>query len=69
MPGSAKKAFALRLDPALYAAIERMAAAELRSANAEIEVLLREALARRGVSVKAPVPAKRGRPPKEDSGS
>ena len=69
MPGSAKKAFALRLDPALYAAIERMAAAELRSANAEIEVLLREALARRGVSVKAPVPAKRGRPPKEDNGS
>ncbi len=68
MPGSAKKAFALRLDPALYAAIERMAAAELRSANAEIEVLLREALARRGVSVKAPVAAKRGRPPKEDSG-
>lgn len=69
MPGSAKKAFALRLDPALYAAIERIAAAELRSANAEIEVLLREALARRGVTIKAPVPAKRGRPPKEESGS
>ncbi|MGB3846255.1 MAG: toxin-antitoxin system HicB family antitoxin, partial [Sphingopyxis sp.] len=50
MTSSAKKAFALRLDPALYAAIERMAAAELRSANAEIEVLLREALARRGVT-------------------
>ena len=48
---------------------ERMAAAELRSANAEIEVLLREALARRGVTIKAPVAAKRGRPPKEDSGS
>jgi hypothetical protein len=45
MAASAKKAFALRLDPALFAAIERMAAAELRSANAEIEVLLREALA------------------------
>lgn len=66
MPAPAKKAFALRLDPALYAAIERMAAAELRSANAEIEVLLREALARRGVSVKAPVRARRGRPPKEE---
>ena len=47
MPTPAKKAFALRLDPALYAAIERLAADELRSANAEIEVLLREALARR----------------------
>jgi hypothetical protein len=67
MPASAKKAFALRLDPALHAAIERMAAADLRSANAEIEVLLREALARRGVSVKPPVPAKRGRPPAEEN--
>ncbi|MGQ3138348.1 MAG: toxin-antitoxin system HicB family antitoxin [Sphingopyxis solisilvae] len=67
MPASAKKAFALRLDPALYAAVERMAATELRSANAEIEVLLREALARRGVAVKPPVAAKRGRPPKEES--
>lgn len=63
---SAKKAFALRLDPALYAAVERIAAAELRSANAEIEVLLREALARRGVSVKPPAPPKRGRPSKEN---
>ncbi len=66
MPTQSKKAFALRLDPALYAAIERMAAADLRSANAEIEVLLREALARRGMSVKPPVPARRGRPPKEE---
>ncbi len=67
MPASAKKAFALRLDPALFAAVERMAAAELRSANAEIEVLLREALARRGVSVKPPAPPRRGRPPKADA--
>ena len=66
MSASAKKAFALRLDPTLYAAIERMAAAELRSANAEIEVLLREALARRGMTVKPPVRARRGRPPKEE---
>ena len=66
MSAQSKKAFALRLDPALYGAVERIAAVELRSANAEIEVLLREALARRGVTVKAPVPAKRGRPPKEN---
>lgn len=65
MPAPARKAFALRLDPALYAAIERMAAADLRSANAEIEVLLREALARRGVKVELPAPPKRGRPPKQ----
>ena len=67
MPTPPKKAFALRLDPALYAAIERMAAAELRSANAEIEVLLREALGRRGLTIKPPIPARRGRPPKEES--
>ena len=67
MPGSAKKAFALRLDPALFSAVERMAAADLRSANAEIEVLLREALARRGVKPKAGASARRGRPPKEEN--
>ncbi len=67
MPASAKKAFALRLDPALYAAIERLAADELRSANAEIEILLREALGRRGIGVKPSAPAKRGRPAKEES--
>ena len=43
-----KKAFLLRIDPALWAEIERLAAAELRSANAEVEYLLREALRARG---------------------
>ncbi len=52
MASPGKKSFALRLDPALYAAIERLAAQELRSVNAEIEFLLREALKKRGVSVK-----------------
>ena len=61
----AKKAFALRLDPALHAAIERVAAGELRSVNAQVECLLREALARRGVKLDAPNPPRRGRPPKE----
>jgi len=60
-----KKAFPLRLDPALYAAIERSAAADLRSANAQIECLLREALARRGIKLAEPEARKRGRPPKE----
>ncbi len=60
-----KKAFPLRLDPALYAAIERAAAGDLRSVNAEIEFLLREALARRGVTLDPPLAAKRGRPVKE----
>ena len=65
MPQGSKKAFPLRLDPALYEMVERLAAMELRSANAEIEVLLREALARRGIRLEAPAPAKRGRPPKQ----
>ncbi|MEM9085630.1 MAG: toxin-antitoxin system HicB family antitoxin [Pseudomonadota bacterium] len=60
----AKKAFALRLDPAVHAAIERLAAAELRSANAEIEMLLREALKARGIEVERSAKPRRGRPPK-----
>lgn len=48
---SDKKAFALRLDPALHDAVARMAAADLRSVNAEIEFLLREALRARGVRI------------------
>jgi hypothetical protein len=43
-----RKSFLLRIDPALWAAIERLAQSELRSVNAQIEYLLREALARRG---------------------
>jgi len=49
-----KKAFALRIDPALYAAVARLASSELRSVNAEIEFLLREALKRRGMDVAPP---------------
>jgi hypothetical protein len=48
---SDRKAFALRLDPALYDAIARLAGADLRSVNAEIECLLREALKTRGVRI------------------
>ena len=44
-----KKAFLLRIDPALWAEIERLAAAELRSVNAQVEYLLRRALAERGI--------------------
>ncbi|MEO1221127.1 MAG: toxin-antitoxin system HicB family antitoxin [Pseudomonadota bacterium] len=58
----AKKAFALRLDPAVHAAIERLASAELRSANAQIEMLLREALVARGIEVERTSTPRRGRP-------
>ena len=50
---SERKAFALRLDPALHDAIARLANRDLRSVNAEIEFLLREALKARGVKIEA----------------
>ena len=47
-----KKAFLLRIDPGLWAALERLAQAELRSVNAQIEFLLRDALGRHGIKPK-----------------
>ena len=64
-PPAPKKAFPLRIEPSLWAALERAAAADFRSVNAEIDCLLREALQRRGVKVGDPEMRKRGRPPKE----
>ena len=52
MASPGKKSYPLRIDPALWAEIERLAAQELRSANAQVEFLLREALARRGRKIK-----------------
>lgn len=51
MPSPGKRAFLARLSPEVLAAVERLAASELRSVNAEIEVLLREALKRRGLKL------------------
>jgi len=48
MTSTDKKAYLLRIDAQLWAEIERLAAQELRSANAQVEYLLRDALARRG---------------------
>jgi hypothetical protein len=59
MASPGKKAFALRIDPDLWAEIERLAAQELRSANAQVEFMLREALARRGIKPRAGPPARR----------
>ena len=44
-----RKAYLLRIDPQLWAEIERLAQAQLRSVNSQIEYLLREALERRGI--------------------
>jgi hypothetical protein len=62
--GGERKAYPLRVDPALWAAVERCAAADLRSVNAEVECLIREALKARGVKLEVPKPVRRGRPSK-----
>ena len=49
-----KKAFLLRLDKTVWAVLDRLARAELRSVNAQIEFLLRDALARRGLGPRQP---------------
>ncbi len=43
-----RKSFPLRLDPAVFEALQRWAAADLRSVNAQIEFLLRRALREAG---------------------
>lgn len=57
MASPGKRAFLFRAAPEVVAAVEKLAASELRSVNAQMEILVREALARRGVKVKE-------RPPK-----
>jgi hypothetical protein len=47
-----RKAFLLRIDPAVLEAMQRWATDDLRSVNAQIEVALRDALARAGRSLK-----------------
>jgi len=45
---SEKKKFLLRLDAALYDALEKWAADELRSINAQMEYVLKEAVRKSG---------------------
>ncbi|MEU3464902.1 hypothetical protein ABZ721_33745 [Streptomyces sp. NPDC006733] len=64
-PRSARKQVLLRLDPAVHDALATWAATELRSTNAQIEFLLRRALAEAGRLPGAAQPiARRGRPPR-----
>jgi len=57
----------LRIDPDVHDALTRWALDEFRSVNAQIEMLLRQALTGAGRMPKAagPLP-RRGRPPKAD---
>lgn len=61
MASPGKKSFPLRIDPALWVEIERLAAQELRSANAQVEFMLREALVKRGR-----LPARASETPKKE---
>ncbi|MDX3456981.1 hypothetical protein PV396_34375 [Streptomyces sp. ME02-8801-2C] len=63
-PQQQRKQVLLRLDPAVYEALARWAGDELRSANAQIEFVLRRALAEAGrlPGDAGPIP-RRGRPP------
>jgi putative AT hook motif protein len=60
-----RKQVLLRLDPAVHAAISKWAADDLRSINAQIEIILRRALAKAGRDPHAGPMRGRGRPRKE----
>jgi hypothetical protein len=63
---SERKAIVLRLDPAVHDALARWAADELRSTNAQIEYLLRRALADTGrLPGQVRAMRKPGRPPRD----
>jgi hypothetical protein len=55
----ARKQYLLRIDPKLWAEVEKWAADELRSANAQVEFLLREAVRRRKSDRHGPPPGTR----------
>ena len=63
-PRAERKQVLLRLDPGVYDAVAKWASDDLRSVNAQIEVLLRRALESEGRAPKeaGPLP-RRGRPP------
>ena len=67
MADSRRKQVLLRLDPAVHAAIAKWAADDLRSVNAQIEIILRRALSDSGRGVRAAPMRGRGRP-RKDSG-
>ncbi len=62
-----RKAFLLRIDPNVLAAVQQWAEDELRSLNGQIEYLLRQALLKRGK--KLPEKAEDGRPGLDSSGA
>jgi hypothetical protein len=66
---SNRKPVLLRIDPAVHDALARWADDELRSLNAQVELLLRRALTDEGRMPKAGPLPKRGRPPENPRNS
>lgn len=67
MASPSKKSFLLRYDPAVHDALQRWADDDMRSLNAHIEFLLREALKRAGRKpAKKPITPK-NEDPKDDT--
>ncbi|MGP8163129.1 MAG: hypothetical protein ACLQAN_05030 [Acidimicrobiales bacterium] len=66
---SERRSVLLRIDPAVHDALTRWANDEFRSVNAQIEFVLRRALAEAGRMPKraGPLP-RRGRPPSVETG-
>ena len=60
-----RKAFLIRVDPALLTALQRWADDDLRSLNAHIEYLLRDSLRRAGRLPKQVARSEPDAPPKE----
>lgn len=60
----ARKQYPLRVDPKIWDAVERWAEDEMRSANGQVEWILRDALKRAGR-----LPGKDGRAPGDGGGN
>ena len=60
----ARKAFLLRIDPAVLAQVQRWADEDLRSLNGQIEYLLRQALLKRGAKLGEQAPEEEDDPAK-----
>ncbi|MFO0936432.1 MAG: toxin-antitoxin system HicB family antitoxin [Gemmataceae bacterium] len=52
-----RKSFLIRIDPTLHAALQQWADEEMRSLNGQIEYLLKQAVAKRGVKLPKDEPA------------
>lgn len=68
-PAAERKKILLRLDPAVHDALARWAGDELRSTNAQIEYLLRRALAEAGRLPREVSPMRRPGRPRRARGS